>query len=334
MAFIRRDVVGGAVSTTLVGSVTALSTSWQIDDATGWPLGTNGPFYAVFNRLGTQPGGPEKVLVQSLSGNTVTLSGTSSRGVDGTTAQAWAAPTSFEHCVSAVDVDEANLTVSQTVGQIVGKGDAITGRSANRFQRTPPGSNGSLYICDSSAPGGMRFSSLPDGSINTATQFADNVVENDAIVDDTISFTKLAARGYCHFSSTTAVLIPEATWTSLTTFVTTGTYDEDDDTLLASGGGGFTVPAYGDGRLWEISSGIRWDNDSGGRRLTRLNASTSGVHRLGYSHGDANSQTIGTRVVRLVAGETVNLQIFQDFGSSIRLSPEDDLHYFSARLLQ
>jgi hypothetical protein len=182
--FIRRDFAGGAASTTLVGSITALSTSWQIADSTGWPVGTNGPFYAVFNRLG--PGPTEKVLVASLSGSTVTLSGTGSRGVDDTTAQAWAAPTSFEHCSTAVDADEANLAVQQLIGQVAAKGDVFTGKSANRFQRTPIGANNSLWITDSSQPGNVRFDSLPTGAINSPSQIAPGVINTVQIFSDAI----------------------------------------------------------------------------------------------------------------------------------------------------
>lgn len=181
MAFERRDYSGGAVPTTITATITALSTSWAIDDPTGWPQGTNGPFYAVINRKyggsnldGTSP--EEKILCASLVGNTITLADSSDRGRDGTSAQAWAAPVSIEHCLTATDIDEANLTVSQTVGQVQSKGDALTGKSANRLQRTAAGSNGSFYICDDSQPGGMRFSGIPDGAINSAAQFADNLI--------------------------------------------------------------------------------------------------------------------------------------------------------------
>lgn len=179
--FVRKDYRGDAIPTTIAGAITALSTTWDLVDATGWPDGTNGPFGVVINRKygqanldGSSP--EEKVLAASRVGTTLTLADSSDRGADGTTAQAWSPPVSIEHCIFATDVDEANQTASQTLGQVQAKGDVLTGKSANLLQRTPAGSDGSLWVVDSTAPGGVRFSSLPAGAINDPAQITDNLI--------------------------------------------------------------------------------------------------------------------------------------------------------------
>lgn len=196
MAYGRRDFAGGAVTTTLVGSITALDTSWSLADTTGWPQGTNGPFYAVFNRKGSSsnPQGTaaeEKVLVQTLVGTTVTLADASFRGVDGTTSQAWAAPTSFEHCGTAVDFDEANLTVSQTLGQVQGKGDLLVGKSANRLVRLAPSSDGLFLLYDSTQQSGLVGGGIPAGAISDVGMFGTEVVPNTALQPDSITPDRL-----------------------------------------------------------------------------------------------------------------------------------------------
>src|SRR5689334_25317593 len=95
MAFSRIQHGGGAVVTTLVSDITSSATVATLTDSTGWPDGSIGPFYAVFD-----PDLPseEKVLVTSRSGNV--LSGIA-RNVDGTSASAHVGGAQVAHIFTA-----------------------------------------------------------------------------------------------------------------------------------------------------------------------------------------------------------------------------------------
>lgn len=110
MAFTRREFAGAAPDTTITSGIGTGDTSLTIASGTGWPTGGTGPFYAVLD-----PGGAaeEKILVTTRS--TTTLSGIT-RGVDGTTAATHASGAAIRHCLTAVDLDEANQAVVAVLG--------------------------------------------------------------------------------------------------------------------------------------------------------------------------------------------------------------------------
>lgn len=98
-----REYAGGAKRTQLVGDITAASTTFTVADATSWPTGAVGPFAIALN-LGRA--GEEKVLVQSRSGNTLTVA-TGGRGYDGTTAATHQSGADVDHVLTAIDIREA-----------------------------------------------------------------------------------------------------------------------------------------------------------------------------------------------------------------------------------
>lgn len=107
MSDLRRDLVGGAVQTALTTGISSSATTITINSATGWPAGSNGPFYVVID-----PGlaGEEKVLCLSRSGTTLTVvtAPVSGRGADGTSASTHSATAIIYPCLTAVDLDSAN----------------------------------------------------------------------------------------------------------------------------------------------------------------------------------------------------------------------------------
>lgn len=107
----RRDYSGAAVPTTLASGINSSATSITIVDATGWPAGTNGPFFVVID-----PGlaGEEKVLCLSRSTTTLTVvtSPVLGRGADGTTASAHSTAAAIYPCGTATDLDEANKHIN------------------------------------------------------------------------------------------------------------------------------------------------------------------------------------------------------------------------------
>lgn len=104
----RKEFVGAAPTKKLAADITATATSFDIDDATGYPTGAAAPFVVVIGR-GT--GVEEKILCASRSLNTFTVAA-SGRGYDGTTAFAQKAGSLVEHVVDSIVVDEANAHVN------------------------------------------------------------------------------------------------------------------------------------------------------------------------------------------------------------------------------
>lgn len=133
----RYEHQGGAQRTTLVSTISDSATSIVITAATNWPTGASYPFWIVIDRgLATE----EKILCSSRSGTTVTVS---SRGADGTAAQAHTAGAYVEHVLVAVEVDDLNDKVAKLANETGGRyatsttaavGLQTTGESQPRFK--------------------------------------------------------------------------------------------------------------------------------------------------------------------------------------------------------
>ena len=102
-----REYKGGAVASTLSGSITNVATTCVLASATGWPTGS---FYAVID-----PGlaSEEKVLVTSRSGTTLTFT---TRGADDTSASAHSSGAVIRPTIAAVDLAEPNAHLNAVSG--------------------------------------------------------------------------------------------------------------------------------------------------------------------------------------------------------------------------
>lgn len=107
-----REYVGGAKRTTIVGDITAASTSITLTSGTGYPTGGTGPFILC---LGMGQASEEKILVTSRSGNTLTVG---TRGYDDTAASAHSSGTTVDHVLGAIDIREANAHVNDTTTDV------------------------------------------------------------------------------------------------------------------------------------------------------------------------------------------------------------------------
>lgn len=162
MAYERRDIVGGAVRATLVTGLSDTNVgTFTIDVATGWPTGI---FFVVVDR--GQPT-EEKIKCSQRAGTTVTVS---VRGADGTSAVAHTPGTSVvEVIATAVDLDEANYAVSQTVGKVTTKGDILAATGASAFARVGTGGAGNdnyALLANSAATAGVAFGLVGPQSIS------------------------------------------------------------------------------------------------------------------------------------------------------------------------
>lgn len=123
----RRSYSGGAAPTTLSSPITTSDGSATIVSSTGYPDGTTGPFVIVIDKGSSTE---EKILVASRSGTSLVFQ---VRGYDGTVSQNHSASAPVEHCISAIDLDEANAHVNTTTGvHGLAAGDNVVGRTATQ----------------------------------------------------------------------------------------------------------------------------------------------------------------------------------------------------------
>ena len=119
-SFIRKQFAGGAPATTITSTITDAATTFDLDDASGWPDATN-PFVAVIDRgLATE----EKILVGGRT--TVTLSSIT-RGYDDTTAAAHTSGASIEHVIDASTIDQVN----RAINLLLNKGEILSFNGTN-----------------------------------------------------------------------------------------------------------------------------------------------------------------------------------------------------------
>jgi hypothetical protein len=120
-SYARRQFPGAAVDTTIVSGINNTDLSVTLASATGWPTGayTGGILVELYNV--TTGLTIEKVWSTNLTGVTLTIV----RAADGTTATSHAAGTGIRAIAGAIDADEANRAVNETVGQLTAAGQIL-----------------------------------------------------------------------------------------------------------------------------------------------------------------------------------------------------------------
>jgi hypothetical protein len=146
MARLRKVYQGNVPTTTLASSITAGSTTVQLNSGTGWP--STGPFVIAVD-WGTSL--EEKILVASRSGNILTVT---SRAYDGTSAQSHTAGSTclIKHVLDAETLDGAN----ELAALMTTKGDLIT-TNGSTPQRLGAGIAGQVLAAVPSAGTGMAW---------------------------------------------------------------------------------------------------------------------------------------------------------------------------------
>lgn len=196
-AFERRTFAGNAPDSVLTTTISPTALSITINDATGYPAG---PAYLVIDPGKTTE---EKVRYQSLAGNTFTIVSTADRGADGTTAQTHSGGSAIVRlCYTAIDADEANNAVTQTIGKIQAKGDLLVGSAANALSRVAKGTTGQIPTWQ--ADGSIAAADAP---VKTVAGRGGNVTLTTADVPgalDQRTITKGSLAGYTEQVTTTA----------------------------------------------------------------------------------------------------------------------------------
>lgn len=179
--FTFRDYGGGAIPSALAAPLTNTATSFTVANAASWQniyghalgAGNGGPFAGPFV-VAVDYGTPneEKILCSlvNLSTGVITVYtdglGNTGRGYDGTTAVAHTVSGSSLSVPvwSAVEADEANRAVSETIGKITTLGDMLIGHDANEFDRLAIGANGYALTSNGTTASWNRLTSANLGS--------------------------------------------------------------------------------------------------------------------------------------------------------------------------
>lgn len=176
--FDRIEHSGSAVATTIVSDITSGATTLVLTDATGWPTGSVGKFYATID-AGTAT--EEKVLITARSGTGV--SGMT-RGVDGTSASAHSGGASIVHGFVAVEADEANQISNMTAGAVTTKGDLLVATGSKTLARLAAAANSTLLQYDSAQATGVK------GALLASANIAAGAVNAAAIGSGAVTLTK------------------------------------------------------------------------------------------------------------------------------------------------
>jgi hypothetical protein len=193
MSYERRDFAGAAPLTTLVGTISNSDMTLEIANASGWPTGSAGDFFIVIDRGNV---GEEKIRCASRSGTSITVQ-TSGRAADETIASTHQSGVNVEHCITAIDADEANAAVFNTVGKVTTIGDTIVASGANAFQRIAKGTSGQFYKQGASIPAWTSLASTDISdlaetirdTIGTALTAGTNITLTVNDAGDTITVT-------------------------------------------------------------------------------------------------------------------------------------------------
>ncbi len=178
----RRQFAGGAVASTLTGSVAAAGvTTFGIAASTNWSTSTTIPFYVV---VSPQTSSEEKMLV-TLSSNTLTIV---SRGVDGTSAASHASGASIYPVFTATDANEANELTAKYANR-----GSIVYQGASTFEELAKGTQGHPLIIGANDPawGQVGTVGIADDAI-TSAKIATGAVGSDELASTSVTLAKLA----------------------------------------------------------------------------------------------------------------------------------------------
>ena len=184
--YIRKEWAGGALRTTLNGTLTAVATTINVVDASSFPAGTFS-FVLVLDRgLSSE----EKVLCSTRGATSFTVL---QRGYDGSVAAAHASGGYVEHVLDAYTVDQANAiaTTMNTQGDLAYK--SVTGDNTS-FARLGIGTANRVLLSTGSAPswGLVQTGSFATGAVDNTALGANAVTDGKVASGAAISLNKMA----------------------------------------------------------------------------------------------------------------------------------------------
>jgi microcystin-dependent protein len=178
----RRQFAGGAVASTLTGSVAANGvTTFGVLASTNWSTSTTIPFYVV---VSPQTSSEEKMLV-TLSSNVLTIV---SRGVDGTSANSHSSGATIYPVFTATDANEANELTAKYANR-----GSIVYQGASTFEELAKGTQGHALVIGANDPawGQLGTVGIADDAI-TSAKIAADAVGSSEIAANAVTATEIA----------------------------------------------------------------------------------------------------------------------------------------------
>jgi hypothetical protein len=286
----------------------------------------------------------EKALASARSGNTITLA---QRALEGS-AVSHTASSVIRHGLSAVDVNEANYAVSQTVGLVAAKGDLLYGSAANTLARLAKGTANQSPMWDSTgaltagnpAPAAHTHAesdvtdlvgdlgSLQDAPLSGWAQGSLLVGKSDGSADTlalgTAGSVPTSVGGNIVWQTPTQGLLAHIDYTSTSSGLSASALTVVDSTNLSPS---FTVPASGKvlirvsgqavvnhsaSTITTVSFG--WKNHTGGAQIGR----TQTIDLFQLSSTPVNPRySIAQTLTGLTSGDTLRLDLAAETSSII-----------------
>ena len=163
-AYSRRSFSGSTQPTHITSNVDNAVTTLPVASTAGWPAIT-APSTGFVIVVDQGNAAEEAMFVTAYTPNT---SATVTRGFDGTTAVAHTSPATVMLCDSAIDVDEANQAVVQTIGKVTTAGDMIVASGPNAFSRVAAIAKGGLWVSTGVGAAPVWLPVGTDGQVLTA----------------------------------------------------------------------------------------------------------------------------------------------------------------------
>jgi hypothetical protein len=197
----RKAFNGGTVATQLNGPINNSTTSVTVADGSTYPSGPTPFVISVGRNTPTE----EKMLVASRTGNTLTIT---TRGYDGSVAQAHADQTTVEHVLDAITVDEAN-----EIANVMTADGALITRSSGSPVEVALGTTGLPLVAGAFAPSYAQVNTagIADNAITSAKILDGTIVNADINASAAIVDTKLATISTANKVSLAALDIDGAT---------------------------------------------------------------------------------------------------------------------------
>lgn len=198
-SYARRQFPGAAADTTIVSGINGSVTACTLTATTGWPTGayTGGVLVELYDL--TTGATLEKVWAVDLTGSTLSIV----RAADGTSATSHGAGTGVRPVAGAIDADEANRAVNETIGQLTAAGQILVAdgtASAGPLQTNTSGQflqgNGTTLVSvaisgDATVASGGAMTIANDAV--TAAKIAANAVGSSEIAGDAVGASEIAA---------------------------------------------------------------------------------------------------------------------------------------------
>jgi hypothetical protein len=197
-SYARRQFPGAASDTTITSGINNTDLAVTLASATGWPTGayTGGVLVELYNV--TTEVTVEKVWATNLTGTTLTIV----RAADGTSATSHASGTGIRPVAGAIDADEANRAVSETVGQATAVGQMLVSDGTASFAALDVKTSGRIIVGNGTTAASVAVSG--DGTLSSAgvlslaadsvgsSEIAANAVTSSEIAADAVGSSELA----------------------------------------------------------------------------------------------------------------------------------------------